>query len=240
MIASPVFRRADRISVVSTYLWNVLHDAIHTRTIDLEKKTVVLPMPVNSEVFKVSDETKRRPGSIITASRLTEQKRLDILIDAARMLTADGMDVTVEIYGDGPARGSLTNLVASQKLDNRIKIHEPVPQDVLAEKYRRSEIAVLVSEREGFGLTLPEAMLCGCAAVGSRSGGITDIISEEEQNGMLVEPGDSDSLYRVLKMLLTDREKLLNVQRRGTESAQKRYSMKAGVSAFSELFNEMF
>ncbi len=232
---SRVFAAAERITVVSSFLKDSLVAAIGGKVSNLSDRISVAPMPIDTELFSFDEIVIPEGGSIITASRLTKQKNLDVLIHAAKRLMSDDVSFTLDIYGDGPERENLEALIDSLELGSLVRIHSPIPQRDLADRYRKSEIAALVSEREGLGLMLPEAMLCGCAAVGSRSGGITDIITDDGTDGQLVEPGDVESLYRVLKSLLTDRERLSNLRRSCLSTAQQRYSTDSTVEAFRQI-----
>ncbi len=231
-IGSRVFTAAERITVVSSFLKDNLINSIGGKVNDLSDKISITPLPIDTNLFSFDENVKPVSGSIITASRLTKQKNLDVLIRSTKRLVTDEVSFTLDIYGSGSERKNLEVLIGDLDLGDRVRIHSPVPQRELADRYRKSEIAVLVSEREGFGLMLPEAMLCGCAAVGSRSGGITDIVTGDGKDGMLVEPGDVDSLYSVLKTLLTDRERLSSLRMSCLSAARQRYLTDAILETF--------
>lgn len=237
--AARVFRAADRITVVSGFLKAQMVESLRNRVCDIENKIIVASMPIDAEVFHHDETVQPLPGSIICASRLTAQKNIDKLIQAAALLRDDSIPFGVEIYGSGPERDNLNRMIASLDLDNAVQIHEPIPQSLLAEKYRKSEIAVLVSEREGFGLMLAEAMLCGCAAIGANSGGITDIVTADGEDGLLVNPGDIDSLYKTLKNLLTDRQLLAEIRSKCRKSAWNRFSTEVISGVFSQAITQL-
>ena len=234
-LGSGVFARADHITVVSSYLKDQLVSSMGDRVPGLGDKVEVIPMPVSEEAFSYDEGVTPRKGSIISASRLTSQKHLDKLLQAAAKLKVDKLEFSIDLFGDGPEKANLSAMIRDLGLSSEVKIHDPVSQTELADKYRRSEIAVLVSEREGFGLMLPEAMMCGCAAVGAKSGGITDIIGEDGIDGLFVEPGDADSLYIVLKRLISERDVLERLSKSCRVSASRRFSEASIAARFSEL-----
>jgi len=236
-LARKIFSAAERITVVSNFLKNQLVGIMESSVDGIEQKICVAPMPVNDEVFFFDPEVQAVPGSILSASRLTAQKHLDKLIEAGARLRDDGIEFGIAVYGDGPEREKLLQLVRDRGLSDRVRIHNPVPQAELAGIYRKSEIAVLVSEHEGFGLMLQEAMLCGCAGVGAESGGITDIITQDGKDGVLVQPRDVDSLYSALKSLLTDRERLLKLRESCRRSAEKRFAGAELTGTFKTILN---
>jgi glycosyltransferase involved in cell wall biosynthesis len=237
--AAPVFNAANRVTVVSTFLKEQLAVAMKGRVEGIEEKTVVAPMPVDARIFYYDEGIEPEPGSIICASRLTRQKNIDRLILAASRLEEDNVQFRVDIYGDGPERQHLEKVINDSSLSDRVQIHKPLHQAELADRYRKSQIAVLVSEREGFGLALLEAMLCGCAGIGARSGGIADIVTDDGKDGILVEPGDVFSLYRSLKDLLTDQAKLGELREACRESAVSRFSNESISRKFGEILEQL-
>lgn len=237
-LGSRVFSQAGKITVVSTFLRDELTAMLGGRTADISERISVAPMPVNSRAFYFRKDISRKPGSIIAASRLTAQKHHDTLVHAAGRLASDGIPFQIDIYGTGPERENLQQLISAKGLTDTVRINEPLPQVELGDRYRSSEIAVLPSEREGFGLMLAEAMLCGCAAVGADSGGVKDIVLREGSDGMLVKPSDVNALYTALKSLLSDRGKLERLQLSGRASAEDRFSATAVASHFGDILTD--
>lgn len=237
--AARIFNSADRITVVSGFLKEGLIEHLRGKVPQLERKITVAPMPVRDDIFYPDDSVEPISGSIITASRLTRQKNLDKLLVAANRLRLEGIEFSVSIYGDGPEKENLMRKVSELSLEDYVTIGPVLSQDELARRYRLSEIAVLISEREGFGLTLLEAMLCGCAGVGARSGGITDIIREDGRDGILTDPSDEDSIYRVLQKLLTDRVYLSEMRKTCRESARRRFSDDVVAGKFKNLLDSI-
>ena len=102
-------------------------------------------------------------------------------------------------------------------------ISPPVPQDKLRQVYNRAAVVVLNSYQEGFGLALSEAMLCGAAVIGARSGGITDII-EDSQRGLLVPPDDSSALADAIIELLSNTNRRRALAEKGYRFAHNTYA----------------
>ncbi len=81
------------------------------------------------------------------------------------------------------------------------EFHHQPPQDSLKQLYAQCDVWLCGSNREGFGLTVLEAMACRCPAVSTRAGGLMDII-EDGMNGYLVDVGNARALAdRVLHVL---------------------------------------
>ena len=234
-MARRVFEEARRINVVSSFLKGHLLNSIGQNYSD---KIAVAPLIVDETKIFYDPSHARRPGSIISASRYTKQKNLDILLRAIHQLKSEGIDCTLDMHGNGPEEESLRALAGELKLGDRVQFLAPVTQAELADRYRSSEIVCLVSEREGFGLMLVEAMMCGCVAVGARSGGITDIVRQDAVDGMLVEPRSVESLAQALRKLLTNRALLNSIAESGRRSMQTHFSPEVITSQFLTLLTK--
>ena len=89
-------------------------------------------------------------------------------------------------------------------LHSRVFFRGQLPRSTLRSAYQRAHVLVMPSVcMEPFGLPLAEAMSTGLACVGSRAGGIPDIVTDEV-TGLLVERGDVAGLTRALRRLATD------------------------------------
>ena len=82
-------------------------------------------------------------------------------------------------------------------------------RETLATWYASAMVTVLPSTTtsESFGMVLAEALVAGCPIIGSRIGGISDIVSHGE-NGYLVSPGDIDALTDALGRIIEDHEQI--------------------------------
>jgi glycosyltransferase involved in cell wall biosynthesis len=100
--------------------------------------------------------------------------------------------------------------------------------------YPLMTLNVLPSRSEGLGLALIEGMAAGVASVGSRSGGIVEII-EHKQTGLLFEQDDDKQLAACLERLASDTRLRNDLARRGQASVLERFDASAMVQAFCEL-----
>ena len=137
------------------------HDAVSWRGHHL-KNVLVLPNPVTCYPDDINLIPKVE-GRIISVARLSEQKRLDRLIEAFARISDRYPDWFIDIYGDGNLRDTLETLIKEKNLIGRINIFQSV-RDIMKE-YQRSQFFVLSSDYEGFGLVLIEAMACGLPVV---------------------------------------------------------------------------
>jgi len=90
-------------------------------------------------------------------------------------------------------------------LVERIELEHQLSHDEIVDLLNRAAIFAMPSVHEGLGLSLQEALFHGCPAVGSRVGGIPELIDDRE-NGLLVEPGNVEQLANALDKLISQPE----------------------------------
>ena len=119
---------------------------------------------------------------LIQISRLKEQKNVDKTIKAVDILRKKGLDITLDIVGEGKERENLESLTYSLGLINHIKFHGYITDlNKLQELFSKNNIFVLPSSGETFGLTYIEAMSQGLPIIGIKKTGVSDFF----HNGMV-------------------------------------------------------
>lgn len=138
---------------------------------------------------------------IAVGSHETRYKGHDVLLRAVRELRDSGLDVTVTIVGDGRLRHELVVLANTLGLAGHVTFTGAVhDRDRLRHLLDAASLFVMPSRTEGMPRALIEAMARALPAVGSRVGGIEELLDRS----CLVPPGDPSALAAVTKQLLTD------------------------------------
>lgn len=120
---------------------------------------------------------------VLSVGQQSGRKRFDVLIQAMKEVPSN---VSLVLVGDGPAHDSYRELAKQEKLVDRIRFLRGVSDDQLAQLYSRAELFALVSENEGFPITVAEARAMGRPVlVASPAAGSW---SEEEDAGLNVIP----------------------------------------------------
>jgi len=192
---------ADRIVTVSEALADVLRN--DTRR---SLQPSIIPMGVDALIFsphKKSDSIREQYGItgpfLLFVGRLTEKKGVRYLIDAMSMVTATYPEAKLLIVGHGELEHELQELVNTNGLEKIVIFAGGMANTQLPAYYASADIFIGPSvqvkggDTEGFGLTFVEAMMSGCLVIGTRVGGIEDIIQDGD-TGYLVPPADANSL----------------------------------------------
>jgi glycosyltransferase involved in cell wall biosynthesis len=139
----------------------------------------VQPMPVDS----TDRPWSRGGGGIVVVARLTRQKRVDL---AVRTLAE--LDGPLTIIGDGPDRPNLERLVASLKLQTRVRFTGLLPGSEVARELATADVMLFPAVNEGFGLAAIEALMAGVPVVACRDGGGVVAAVQAHGGGMITDP----------------------------------------------------
>jgi glycosyltransferase involved in cell wall biosynthesis len=161
---------------------------------------------------------------MLFVGRLSPEKGLFTMLEAWKELH----DVRLLIAGDGPELAKARDLASRNNLEC-VEFLGRLPSDEIYRHLRSASALVFPSEwYEGFPITLLEAFACGVPVVGSRIGGVAEIVSETE-TGLLFTPGDPTDLARVVRGIRADpmaRERMSELARAEFEkkySAERNY-----------------
>ena len=158
--------------------------------------------------------TKQFENQIIFAGRLSKEKGIEILLEAATQLPDN---YNLLIAGSGPLEEKVRNLA-----DKKTNVHYLGYQSKqnLLSLIQGSDLLIQPSLEEGISSTLLEAMACGTCILASNIEGISEIV-ENNKTGLLVEPNNKDELLNKILYLLPKKEKRLNLANEGLEMVKK-------------------
>jgi glycosyltransferase involved in cell wall biosynthesis len=170
-----------------------------------------------------------------TVSRLSFEKGIDILLDAYKRLTEDGITCYLVIVGTGPDEEKLKRQATSIGISDRICFFRGAEWRKSMQIMSILDIVVVPSRFEGFGLTAVEAMCLGKPVIASNCGGLKEVL-EDKKTGLLFEPGNSDSLVMATKLLLLDSNRII-MGMRGELRARKLFSQDTYFLKIRHLFS---
>jgi glycosyltransferase involved in cell wall biosynthesis len=158
----------------------------------------------------------KRP-SVTTVCGLERRKGVHDLIEAFRIVTPRAPAWHLYIAGDGPERRTLEHQAGKCGIADRVHFlgHVDNPKAIFA----GTDIFVLASHAEPFGLSISEARHAGCAVIGTSVGGISEQL-EHGRAGKLVQPGDPAGLARQLEVLMTNPAGFTNAKERAKHNSE--------------------
>ena len=146
------------------------------------------------------------------------------------------MPAKLLLIGDGPDR-SRAEWLAVQK-----GIHDDVlflgKQDQVQDKLAISDVMLLPSELESFGLAALEAMACEVVPIATRVGGIPEVI-EHGVSGYLAEVGDVDTMARYAVELLGDDSRLQQMAKQARADAKARFCTSKIIPLYEQFYRRV-
>jgi glycosyltransferase involved in cell wall biosynthesis len=171
---------------------------------------------------------------VLFAGALTPVKGVDVLLRALAEAVARGAKSRLLVAGDGPERSRLAALAAVEGVADRVQFLGHLEHVALRELMRSAIVLVLPSRSEGLPLVVLEAMASGTAVIGSRVGGIEEIV-RDGWNGVLVAPNDPHALAEALIALVKDPSVATTMGRRGRAVVEQRSTPGAWLEAYRAL-----
>ncbi|MEO5690217.1 MAG: glycosyltransferase family 4 protein [Burkholderiaceae bacterium] len=163
--------------------------------------STIVPNPYADDVF-ARDDRAARQGDLVFVGRLTDEKGVDRLVAALRLLAARGKQVGLTIVGDGPEAPALRRQVEAAGLGDRIRFAGWQVAQELVGTLNRHRVLVLPSVcEETFGIVVLEGLACGCVPLVTRSGGLPDAVGD---CGVIVARDDPVALADGIEALLGD------------------------------------
>lgn len=189
--------RAMGVVAVSQALKNALIDVgVPASKIHVLRNGVDLDTFCPQDRRRVRAQMRIEGPALLSVGQLVELKAHDLIIGALPDLPG----YTLLIVGDGPERSKLERLAKGLKIANRVRFLGPIPHERLAEIYSVADALVLASSREGWPNVLLEAMACGTPVIGSKVGGIPEIVNSPAA-GVLISERTSAGIAAAVKHL---------------------------------------
>ena len=229
-----ILKNIDVLFANSSYVLN------KTNKIYKVKNSKVLPVPIDYNVFHPQTDTSNIRKTldvpinsifVFTVGRFIPWKGFEYLIEALKMVVYDygKSDIFLRIAGQGPLKEKYINLIRNLKLQDYVKLIGYIPNTKIHKYYNEADIFVIPSiideneETEGFGVVSLEANACKTPVIGTKVGGIVDVI-ENWYNGFLVEQKNPNQIAEKIIKLAEDKELREEVGKNGRKKVIKEFN----------------
>lgn len=198
----------------------------------------VIPLWVNTDVFKPSKRKDRKCFELLFAGSLYQVKGLEYLLKALALIVKVRSNVKLKIVGEGPERKRLEAIAKSLGIRNHIVFEGFVPYNKMPQYYQNCDVFCFPTLGEPFGKAVIEAMACGKPVVASNIGGPSEII-ENYRNGVLAKPAQPRGWAQKIINLLEDEELRIELGKNARKTVLKNYSLKKVAQKFYGLYCEV-
>ena len=175
---------------------------------------------------------------VVTAGRISPQKGIDVLVEAASLLSRDCPEAKVRVFGAQQVgweryHSGLVDRIGELELGGRFELAGFVERP--AAEWGAASVYVQPSRREGLPLAVVEAMAAGLPVVASDVGGLSEVV-EHGTTGLLVPPDDPQALAKALRELLTDPDRARAMGQAGRTRVEQLYTMSSMVDRLIDLY----
>ncbi len=235
-----VIPKVDGIVAVSNVTLNVLKSFYAG-----PRRMIRIPRGVDALTFvpqRKREEVRRQIGISLEApllmfvGSLTSEKRVNMILSAAKTVRKEIPDLHFLIVGDGPLRSALQKQAIREGLGS-CAVFLGSQADV-ASLVNAGDILVLASETEGIPGVVLEAAVLGIPSVAPAVGGVPECIVDNE-TGILLQTASVESLARAIVELISNRERRIKMGNQARGWVMKNFSMEHITQQYLHFYNEL-
>ncbi len=240
-IARFSIEQSDGVTVPSFYLKNATYDKLN---LSPDKEIKVINNFVDTNYFSPAEEKNKKEirayidkcllsDFVIThVSNFRPVKRLNDVIKVFELINKEVPSHLV-LVGDGPERSAIESYVRDLGLEDKVCFLGKL--DNFAPILRQSDIFLLPSESESFGLAALEAMSCGLPVIASNTQGIPEVVTDGV-NGYLSEVGDVEDMAAKALSLFRDKKKYLSFSTEARRAALQNFGQEMLISQYEDYY----
>jgi len=207
--------KATMVTTVAEHMNKSIYEYC-TNCIDVQ----AMPFGVDLSIFKFTKY--KQPSNIlriISTRNFTPIYSIDTLIQSIDILNKQGIEVHLDLVGDGILKDELSLLVNSLNLENRVIFHGHIQQSRMVSLLQEADIFISTAISDGNNISLNEAMACGCFPIATNIPANQQWIASGH-NGFLFEIYDytelANSIIKYTKF--NDKESVINSNRKIVEA----------------------
>ncbi|MEH6907445.1 N-acetyl-alpha-D-glucosaminyl L-malate synthase BshA [Neobacillus drentensis] len=227
--------KSDAVTAVSKALVDQTYELINP---DKQIKTVYnfiddrIYQKSDAHALKAEFEIKEDEKVIIHVSNFRPVKRVQDVVKSFAKI-ASVMPAKLLLVGDGPEMTIVCKLVRKLGLDSQVIFLGK--QESLEELYSISDLMLLLSEKESFGLVALEAMACGVPCVGTNVGGLPEVINHGV-NGFICEVGNIEEISSKALAILNDKNIHKQFSNHSIETAKTKFNADQIVEQYEQIY----
>ncbi len=216
-----------------------------------EKPDIIIPHGVDTDSYQPSSNKHndwnelQLPGEfgIGIFGRVRKQKGVHHFVNACIKLLPKHPEYTAIIVGATSKKdiafvASLKESVTAAGLDKRIVFLGQQPFDQIPKLFKSMSLVAALSDNEGFGLTVLEAMSSGTAVLATNEGAWREII-RENIDGKVIPTNNSKKLLEAMDSLLTEPQQLTTMGESGRQRVLTQYCVKTEAAALCDFFKSL-
>ncbi|MGC8662229.1 MAG: glycosyltransferase [Candidatus Micrarchaeia archaeon] len=228
------YRRCDRTIVPTKTVKEILkRESIHNieivpNSVDMER----FNPKVNGEIIREKLNLKKHV--VLYVGRISKEKRIEVMLKAAKLFANKRDDISYLIVGQGPALDYYKDMVRRLGLSSRVVFTGFVPDFLLPKYYAASDMLCMPSTFETQGIVSIEAMACGKPVVGAGALALNELIKNGE-NGEKFKAGDYFECAKKIEKVLNSSD----IYKRNTIAIAKEFSVSKATDRLLDIYYQI-
>ena len=219
---------ADKIIVLSEEWKDYFSKLTNNSKIEILYNAIKIP-----DDFKKNLETQKA----LFLGRLGKRKGIYDLIEVSKDIIKKYPKFHLYIGGDGEVE-TVKTIITKQKLNKNIHYIGWI-KDKEKERYlKECSIYILPSYNEGMPMSLIEGMSYKNISISTKVGGIYKVI-ENEENGLLIEPGNNEELYNAIDKVLSNRQLRIKLSKNARKTVDETFNIEKNIKKLLDLYVEL-
>jgi colanic acid/amylovoran biosynthesis glycosyltransferase len=183
-------------------------------------------------------------GRVMMVGRMVEKKGFPDAIDAVRIAVSEGLDLHLDLFGDGPLRPSLQARAREAGLEDRITFHGMQSMNRIRNAHRQSDLLLAPSttaadgDEEGLPNTILEAMSAGLPVVTTNHAAIPEAV-QDRVSGFIAPERDPHALAGILRHIYRDGSDLEPIRRAARDVILRQHSIDSMVDAVESIYHHL-
>lgn len=219
---------ADKIIVLSEE-WKEYFSTLATEDkIEVVYNAIILPKDFNKNV----DGRK-----MLFLGRLGKRKGIYDLLDVIEKLCKKEKDIMLYVGGDGEVE-KVKRIIAEKRLNKNVEYIGWTSGEKKEKYLRNCSYYILPSYNEGMPMSILEGMAYKNVTISTTVGGIPKVIKNEE-NGIIINPGDKEKLYEYLSKLLNDKKMREKLSENARKTMEKKFDINNTIKVLIKLYKNV-
>ena len=201
------------------------------------KHLKVISVGVNTSIFNSTALIHKKHNSkfkLLMVGSLIERKNYITTIQALKIVNQRGYNFELTIIGKGELESSIKDAIKYHSLNDDINLIPAIPNAEMKHYYTKADFTMMFSYNEIFGMTILEAMACGCPFISNFEPGPKDVINS--RNGFQIRSDNPNQLAEGLISIFNsenlDRQKI-------EEETKMKYSWKEISKSYLNIYSEL-
>jgi len=232
-----ILNKADHVITISEYNKKYIKEEITENT-----PISVVHAGIRPDKFDPTPSTAET--RILTVSRFVEKKGLPFAIESVSKIAGQFLDLEYHIIGSGEMESEIKSQIRQYDLTDTIDLLNNVSDEKLIAEFDEATCFLLPciiaesGDRDGVPVALMESMAMQTPPISTNISGIPELI-DDQQNGLLVEPKNTEKLAEAVSMILTDSKKRRRFGEAARQKVKNEFNIESEASKLESVFVDL-